>query len=128
MSIDWMIGMIIVLEVGLIGWFYKYCLNALNDIKRREQLMKEERGRMEAAQENDQRRYEICLSDIAKKRAELERQRQSNLNMLTEAQKTKEVSNEKIAQLEKQIQKLQSELHHARQRAKRLATQINPVV
>lgn len=106
-------------------WLAWYIYDKYNIAKKgitgRESSLKNYATFLEKKEQDRKKYHEACLAQISLKEAELVRYNQISLERLAEAQKMKEAAQNKIAVLQKQINKLQADLHHARQRAKRLA-------
>ncbi len=123
------VGLFVVFLLLHVAWYmydkYKIAKKEIKDeevrlnnyadfIRKRERENKEERDHL--------------LADVVAKKARLDDYYQYSLEKLTEAQKMDEAAQFKIKTLQKQVAQLQSELHNARQRAKRLAKKSVPQV
>lgn len=107
--------------IGLAWYIYDKYKIAKKEIKEWETSLNNSASFLEKNEQDRKKNHEFCLAQISLKKAELVRYNQMSLERLAEAQKIENAAQNKIAVLQKQINKLQADLYHARQRAKRLA-------
>lgn len=117
-----LVGIIVASLLVALAWYndrqYKI---AVRELSNQELFLKNYAASIEKDKQEDKKIYDTNLAEIVSKKAELVSYNQLSLERLAEAQRIYDSVQNKIATLKKQINKLQAELHNARQRAKRLA-------
>jgi len=112
----------IVLSISWWGWIVydklKIKSRALDEQK---YFLKNRIARLEEDEREHQKTQNDNLIGIAQKKAEYTRYYQNAVEKLQEAHIIREAAENQIAMLKKQINKMQLDLHNARQRVKRLA-------
>lgn len=112
-------GMEMILVVCISGWgwlVYKALQKQSRTLNEQEMSLKKKIACLEQAE----RDYQKKQKEQEEKKADLARHDQIRLQQLENARIRQEIADNQIALFKKQINKLQSDLHHARQRAKRL--------
>lgn len=117
-----LLWVIIILSISWWGWIVydklKIKSRALDEQK---YFLKNRIARLEEDEREHQKIQNENLTEIAEKKSEYVRYYQNGVKKLQEAHIIREDTEKQIAILKKQINKMQSDLHNARQRAKRLA-------
>jgi hypothetical protein len=102
-------------------YFYNKYNIAVADIERRENFLKNQRNDFDSQKLEQETKHRLQMDRISQKEIELSQYYQKVLLAKEEVFKIREQSKIQVAELKKQIDKLQSDLNNSRQKAKRLA-------